>query len=195
MIFEVLRFLRRLEKAKRLRAYMDCAAWGKETVLSDDFRIINPYGKSAVTIGPGCFLCGKLLLESAKATIRIGNDVYVGPGSILWGVDSIQIGDRCTISHGVNIHDTNSHSLSAKERHKRFLEKMRLGKHLVPENAKSGPVVIEDDVWIGFNAVILKGVKIGRGAVVGAGSVITKDVEPFTIVVGNPQRVVGQSLP
>jgi len=55
--------------------------------------------------------------------------------------------------------------------------------------------VIEDDVWIGFNAIILKGVRVGRGAVVGAGSVITKDVEAYTIVVGNPQRVTGKSLP
>ena len=54
--------------------------------------------------------------------------------------------------------------------------------------------MIEDDVWIGFNAIILKGVRVGRGAVVGAGSVITKDVEPYTIVVGNPQRVTGKSL-
>jgi maltose O-acetyltransferase len=72
---------------------------------------------------------------------------------------------------------------------------MRHGHHLVPENTKSAPVVIEDDVWIGFNAIILKGVRVGRGAVVGAGSVITKDVDPFTVVVGNPQRVSGKSLP
>lgn len=72
---------------------------------------------------------------------------------------------------------------------------MKFGRHLVRENVKSGPVVIEDDVWIGLNAIILKGVKIGRGAVVGAGSVITRDVEPYTIVVGSPQRVTGKSLP
>jgi maltose O-acetyltransferase len=72
---------------------------------------------------------------------------------------------------------------------------MKFGRHLVRENVKSGPVVIEDDVWIGLNAIILKGVKIGRGAVVGAGSVITKNVDPFTVVAGNPQKVVGKSLP
>jgi maltose O-acetyltransferase len=55
------------------------------------------------------------------------------------------------------------------------------------------PVVIEDDVWIGFNSSIMKGVTIGRGAIVGASSVITKDVSPYSIVVGNPQRQVGNS--
>ena len=56
------------------------------------------------------------------------------------------------------------------------------------------PVIIEDDVWIGFNATILKGVRIGRGAIVGANTVITKDVPPYTIMVGNPARAVGSAF-
>lgn len=52
------------------------------------------------------------------------------------------------------------------------------------------PIVIEDDVWVGGRAVVLGGVCIGEGAVVGAGSVVTKDVPPFSIVVGNPARVL-----
>lgn len=53
-------------------------------------------------------------------------------------------------------------------------------------------VHIERDVWIGFNATILSGVKIGRGSIVGAGSVVTRDVQPYSIVVGNPARQIGQ---
>ena len=52
------------------------------------------------------------------------------------------------------------------------------------------PIVIEDKVWIGINSTILPGVKIGYGAIIGAGSVVTKDVEPMTIVAGNPARVI-----
>jgi galactoside O-acetyltransferase len=55
---------------------------------------------------------------------------------------------------------------------------------------KSSPVTIEDKVWIGFDAVILKGVRIGEGAIVGARSVVTRDVEPYTVVAGNPAIVV-----
>jgi acetyltransferase-like isoleucine patch superfamily enzyme len=53
------------------------------------------------------------------------------------------------------------------------------------------PIVIEDDVWIGFNATILKGVTICKGAIIGAATVITKDVPPYAIMVGNPARQVG----
>jgi acetyltransferase-like isoleucine patch superfamily enzyme len=51
-------------------------------------------------------------------------------------------------------------------------------------------VVIEDHVWIGFNVGILKGVTIGKGAIIGAGSVLTEDVEPFTVVAGNPAKII-----
>lgn len=57
---------------------------------------------------------------------------------------------------------------------------------------RGGEVVIGDRVWIGFRAIVLPGVKIGDGAVVGAGAVVTKDVEPFTIVAGNPAKVIGR---
>ncbi len=57
------------------------------------------------------------------------------------------------------------------------------------------PVVIEDDAWIGFNAVVLKGVRIGRGAIVGSATVVTKDVPPYSVVVGNPAREIGQARP
>ena len=59
----------------------------------------------------------------------------------------------------------------------------------------SAPVVIKDEAWIGFNATILKGVTIGRGAVVGAASVVTKDVADYTIVAGNPAKAIGFSRP
>jgi maltose O-acetyltransferase len=52
------------------------------------------------------------------------------------------------------------------------------------------PIIIEDDVWIGARAIILKGVHVGRGAIIGAGAVVTKDVPPFSIVAGNPARII-----
>ncbi|PMO67495.1 hypothetical protein BCT05_06880 [Vibrio breoganii] len=57
---------------------------------------------------------------------------------------------------------------------------------------KQGAIVLEDDVWVGARSIILTGVRIGKGAVIGAGSVVTKDVQPNTIVAGNPAKIIGK---
>ena len=59
-----------------------------------------------------------------------------------------------------------------------------------PEALSKGKIIVEDDVWIGMNALILSGVKIGKGAIIGAGSVISKDIPPYAIAVGNPCKVI-----
>jgi len=107
----------------------------------------------------------------------------------------VQIGNRVLISHSVNIHDTNSHSLSAQSRHRHFLDIFVDRASGGLDDIGSRPIIIEDDAWVGFGAAILKGVTIGRGAIVSACSVVTKDVPPFTIVAGNPARQIGTSRP
>ena len=62
-----------------------------------------------------------------------------------------------------------------------------------PHDLNAAPIIIEDDVWIGHNSTILKGVKIGKGAIIGSNSVITKNVEANTINVGNPVRVLNSN--
>lgn len=174
-------------------------AWPRGVSLGEGTKIFPEakfFAQSAEAgrsgFGRGCWVMGEFLTEEQGA-IQMGDHCYVGPGAKVWSFLPMSIGHRVFISHGVNIHDTDSHSLSAKERHLRFLEKIQYGRHLVRENKKCAAITIEDDVWIGFNAIILKGVRVGRGAVIGAGAVITKDVTPYSVVVGNPQRVVGKS--
>ena len=144
-----------------------------------------------ISVGAGSVLTGRLLIFPHDGKISIGRDCYLGENSRIWSAASIKIGDRVLISHNVNIHDTNAHSLDPQIRHRHFIETMATG--FPRENAVdivSAPIVIGDDVWIGFNSIILKGVKIGRGAIVAAGSVVTKDVPEFSIVAGNPAKVV-----
>jgi len=86
-------------------------------------------------------------------------------------------------------------SLSAQTRHAHFRELVTRGQASFVEDFSSAPIHIEDDVWIGFNSTILKGTHIGRGAIIGACALVTRDVEAFSIVAGNPAVVVGQAKP
>lgn len=118
-----------------------------------------------------------LATRKPGAVIQIGDDCGF-TGATLVAAERIQIGHRVQVGANSTIVDTDFHPLTAAERAQDFLA----GAH--------APVMIEDDVFIGMNSLILKGVTIGRGSVVGAGSVVTKDVPPGVVVAGNPARVV-----
>ena len=118
-----------------------------------------------------------LATRKPGAIIQIGDDCGF-TGTTLVAAERIQIGCRVQVGANSTIVDTDFHPLTAAERAQDFLA----GAH--------APVVIEDDVFIGMNSLILKGVTIGRGSVVGAGSVVTKDVPAGVVVAGNPARVV-----
>ena len=112
--------------------------------------------------------------------IRIGNRTFVGNGCTLAAARSIVVGNHCLLSAGVRVHDNDGHPVDPDRR--------RAGEPIAPDEAAA--VVIEDNVWIGACAIVLKGVTIGENAIVGTGAVVTKDVPPNTIVAGNPARVV-----
>ncbi|KAH8170545.1 hexapeptide repeat of succinyl-transferase domain-containing protein [Sarocladium implicatum] len=109
--------------------------------------------------------------------ITIGSHVVVGRNCHINDVCEVKIGDNCVIGPNVNIYTA---TLSTDP-------KRRMGGQ-GPQSGK--PVVVEQDCWIGGGAIILPGKTIGKGATVGAGSVVTKDVPPFTVVAGNPARVL-----
>ncbi len=155
-------------------------------------RIENLANKpNLISIGKNSVLRGELLIFAHAGEIHIGEDCYLGEGSRVWSSESVKIGNRVYISHNVNIHDTNSHSLNPQRRHEHFMEIMSIGHPQINNiDIQSQPVYIEDDVWIGFNSTIFKGVTIGKGSVIGACSVVTKDVPEFVVVVGNPAKVI-----
>jgi acetyltransferase-like isoleucine patch superfamily enzyme len=167
---------------------------GNNSVLYSSCIIDNETtNRSLILIGSNTHIRANLQVFPHGGKIEIGDYCYVGDHSKIWSMSSITIGSRVQISHGVNIHDHNAHSLSAIDRHAHFVEIVTRGHPRQLSNVTSQPVVIEDDAWIGFNATVLKGVTIGRGAVVGACSVVTKDVPPYSVVVGNPAKIVGSA--
>jgi galactoside O-acetyltransferase len=137
----------------------------------------------------------KITFESRQGQVEIGDRAYIGGGSIICR-ERITIGSDVTTAWGVCIYDHNSNSFDWRQRAKvvnHFYE--NYGKSDCYEGidwtgVASAPIVIEDKVWIGFDAVILKGVRVGEGAIVGARAVVTSDVEPYTVVAGNPARLV-----
>lgn len=149
--------------------------------------------KSLIKIGENTIILGELFLFTHGGKIEIGKDCYIGEGNRISSANSIKIGNEVIIADDVNIYDTDAHSLNYVLRQKEFVEVVILNnliKDAKDVDIQSAPVVIEDHVWIGFNVAILKRVRIGKGAIIGAGSVVTQDVETFTIVAGNPAKII-----
>jgi len=163
---------------------------GSGAKLYPTARIRNALGKSEhIRVGSYSIVKGELLLFAHGGDIEIGEWCYVGDGVRIWSAKKIVIGDRVLISHNVNIFDNLTHPLSAIARHEQFRAIATSGHPLVLDLDEK-VVNISADVLIGANTTILRGVNIREGAIVGAGSVVTHDVPPFTIVAGNPARVI-----
>lgn len=112
-----------------------------------------------------------------EASLTIGDDFGMTGGSIVCE-ERISIGQRVTVGANCVIIDTDFHPLDPVLRQQQ------------PLAGATAPVVIEDDVFIGMQALILKGVTIGKASVIGAGSVVTRDIPPGVIAAGNPARVL-----
>lgn len=196
----VLKYIRLMVSAPRLvanrlemRAKLRRCRAGRGARLYPQSKISNFREPADIQIGEETRVLGELLTFGHGGKITIGDHCFIGENTRIWSSESVTIGNRVLISHGVNIHDNVSHSMSAERRHEHFLSIFSTGHPKENPDIASAVVVIEDDAWIGFNASILKGVKIGRGAVVGACSVVTKDVLPYEVVVGNPAKPIGTS--
>jgi acetyltransferase-like isoleucine patch superfamily enzyme len=167
---------------------------GDSTRFYENASVLNLQNNpDAIKLGENCHIYGSLTVFPFVGKIIFGSNCSLGDNSRIVSANSITIGDRVMIAHNVNIIDNNSHPIDYKERHEDFLSAYTIGMQKFDLNEK--PIIIEDDVWIGFNSVILKGVKIGRGAIIGAGSLVTKDIEAWTINAGNPLRCIRKINP
>jgi acetyltransferase-like isoleucine patch superfamily enzyme len=137
--------------------------------------------------------CTEFNVEPGGA-IEIGDDCVLG-GAIFMCARRITLGRRVVVSYNVTIADSDFHPVDRSERRRDALANAP-GADLSGRPAyDSIPVVIEDDVCIGIGAIVLKGIRIGRGARIGAGAVVTRDVPAGRTVTGNPARIIEASAP
>jgi len=146
-------------------------------IMGDVQLKVRENGK--IVIGNRCKLDKDTRFVAANdAVLTIGSDTNIGPNSIFNCGADVTIGEKCLIAGFVYIQSSN-HGIQK-------------GAFIKEQKHTYGKIVIGDDVWLGGHCFVNKGVTIGNGAVVGAGSVVTKDIPECAIVVGNPARVLRQ---
>lgn len=150
--------------------------------MADTFQI-HPTAqldrRDLIRVGHKAEIQDFVIIRTYEQPVVIGAFCQLNPFTVIYGGSGVTIGDNVMIA---------PHCMIAAGDHDfRQIDKpIRFAGHL-----SRGPIVIEDNVWIGANCTITDGVRIGRDAVVGAGSVVTRDVAPFDIVAGVPARVIG----
>lgn len=163
---------------------------GENTVIDSSSAFKKFFSKKDIGLKVGCHVT---LQSSALATeengyIEIGDYSYLS-GAALIATDRIIIGQYVYIAGGVTIVDSDFHPLDPAERLRDTVIISPAGRKINRPAFESAPVIIEDDVWIGYNATILKGVTIGRGSIIQPGAVVLRDVPPESEVYGNPAQI------
>lgn len=195
-MIDIIKNFRRKKKLNKQKQYLQLS---QNTFYMPSFnvRFDQPIpNRKYLEIGENCIIGGNFIFEKDSGKITVGNRVHIGSSTFI-SIDSIEIGDDVTIAWDCTIYDHNSHSVNWEERkrdtYQEYIDYEKYGnltKNKEWLNVKSSPIRIMNKAWIGFGVTILKGVTIGEGAVVAAGSVVTRDIEPFTLVGGNPAQFI-----
>lgn len=141
-------------------------------------------GAENISIGDYCWIDAYCQLSGVLGQITIGRRIHIAPGCILASGGKLEIQDYVGLAPRVKIYSNSEAPKDGK----------RMSGPMIPERYKAfvrAPVVVEKDAFLGVNSVVLPGVTIGEGAVIGANSVVTKDIPAWSIAVGAPAKVIG----
>lgn len=155
------------------------------------FKRFHSTKPQALTIGSQCTMDGVHFDLGKEGTAQIGNFCYF-TNVVLLAELEVRIGNYVVIGWNTTIADTDFHPLAPAERIADAIACSPLGKGKPRPPIMPRPIIIEDNVWIGPNATILKGVRIGAGAWIEPGALITKDVPARARMLGNPAQVIGE---
>jgi acetyltransferase-like isoleucine patch superfamily enzyme len=130
-------------------------------IIGDRVRLMSTVATIELAVGP-------------RATLEIGDQVFINYGCSIGATQLVRIGSRCNIGTYCIMMDNDYHSLEPERRN---------------EMPPSAPIILEDNVWLGARVIVLRGVRIGANSVIGAGSVVSKDIPPRSVAVGVPAKV------
>ena len=145
---------------------------GENVSFDESCEVLSP---DKVSIGSNVEFCRGVYLSPCGTQIDIGSHTHFAPYCALYG--PLTIGTHCAIAAHV-VFASVGHGYS------------RTDVPMVEQPVTKSEIVLENDVWIGANAVVIGGVTIGEGSIVGAGAVVTKDVPPYSVVGGTPARII-----
>jgi acetyltransferase-like isoleucine patch superfamily enzyme len=155
------------------------------------FKRFHAKQGEALIIGENCTMDGVHFDLGEQGKVVIGDYCYFTNVVLLCELE-VRVGNYVLIGWNTTITDTDFHPIAPAERIADAIACSPLGQGRPRPSVVRRPVVIEDDVWIGPNAAILKGVRIGRGAFIEPGSLVTRDVPPGARVMGNPAQIIGE---
>lgn len=189
------RFISHLVDIRYRRKLTAAGHIGRDFKYMQSTRFINHAGPDAIVIGDHVTLLDSELTCYSQGRISIGHHCWISLRGQIISNRSVTIGNYCIIARDVYISDTNEHPLDPIVRRRQTIA--YLERDVPPDRleADAAPVTIGNDVWIGERAIILKGVEIGDGAIVAAGAVVSRPVEPGWVVAGNPARPVKKIQP
>lgn len=146
-----------------------CRVWGKPRIVNsgrlvagDRLQLLSRVATTDIVVGDG-------------GTLEIGDRVYINHGTSIGATELVRIGSDCSIGTHVVMMDNDFHRIEPERRR---------------ERPASQPIVLEPNVWLGASVIVLRGVTIGEGSAIGAGSVVTSNIPPRSLAVGSPARVI-----
>lgn len=171
----LMHILRTLMAVIRARVYLRGAALGGPRVRLRGRPHVTTKGHLAIgdNVSIHSFLHRVQLSAGKGAELIIGRDSFINNGVVLSAREKVHIGERVQIGPHVIAMDCDFHGVDDRN-----------------GEAPTAPIIVEDDVWLATRCTLLKGVRVGRGSVVAAGAVVTKDVPPYTLVGGIPARPI-----
>lgn len=187
-LFGLHKIIKELQEEEAIINCVNSSLGGKYYSESKVINLQN--NRTSIDIGQNSHIRGELLVFPYGGKIKVGQNCFIGENTRIWSGDQIIIGNDVLISHNVNIIDTNTHELDSIERAQGFISLTSIGHPSEKGNILTAPIFIGDNVWINFNSIILKGVTIGSGSIIAAGSIVTSDIPENSLVAGSPAKVL-----